>query len=103
MPESIRYCHLLTEITEFTDHQRDVFCVFSGLGVTQLRNFLDTHPYTQPSQTDGEGVQHASNQMQMLSVSMPEGVHAAAPGMGPNDLDDSQISMADDIDESELE
>jgi F-box and leucine-rich repeat protein GRR1 len=27
---------------EFNDHQRDVFCVFSGLGVARLRNFLNT-------------------------------------------------------------
>lgn len=26
---------------EFNDHQRDVFCVFSGIGVTRLRNYLN--------------------------------------------------------------
>ncbi|KAI0884079.1 RNI-like protein [Annulohypoxylon maeteangense] len=29
---------------DFTEHQRAVFCVFSGQGVTGLRNFLNTHP-----------------------------------------------------------
>ena len=27
--------------TEFTDHQRNVFCVFSGEGVNRLRNYLN--------------------------------------------------------------
>jgi F-box and leucine-rich repeat protein GRR1 len=36
-------------ISEFNDHQRDVFCVFSGIGVQRLRNYLNvdtgpTHP-----------------------------------------------------------
>ncbi|KAI2465120.1 RNI-like protein [Annulohypoxylon bovei var. microspora] len=29
---------------DFTDHQRAVFCVFSGQGVTGLRNYLNTQP-----------------------------------------------------------
>ncbi|KAL2875654.1 SCF ubiquitin ligase complex subunit [Colletotrichum sp. CLE4] len=29
---------------EFTDHQRGVFCVFSGVGVTKLRDYLNTSP-----------------------------------------------------------
>jgi len=28
-------------LTEFTEHQRNVFCVFSGQGVTGLRNHLN--------------------------------------------------------------
>lgn len=33
---------------EFTDHQREVFCVFSGLGVQRLRSYLnvDSHSHT---------------------------------------------------------
>ena len=27
---------------EFTEHQREVFCVFSGEGVNRLRNYLNT-------------------------------------------------------------
>ena len=30
--------------TEFTDHQRNVFCVFSGEGVNRLRNYLNDDP-----------------------------------------------------------
>lgn len=28
---------------EFNDHQREVFCVFSGNGVKRLRNFMNTN------------------------------------------------------------
>ena len=32
--------------TEFTDHQRHVFCVFSGDGVNKLRHYLDANSAT---------------------------------------------------------
>lgn len=35
------YDHLLTFSTEFTEHQRAVFCVFSSDGVNGLRNHLN--------------------------------------------------------------
>lgn len=31
-------------ILEFTDHQRNVFCVFSGEGVNRLRHYLNEAP-----------------------------------------------------------
>ena len=31
-------------MTEFTDHQRNVFCVFSGDGVNRLRQYLNDAP-----------------------------------------------------------
>lgn len=37
---------------EFNDHQRDVFCVFSGVGVQRLRNFMNT---TSGSDVDRDG------------------------------------------------
>jgi F-box and leucine-rich repeat protein GRR1 len=37
-------CHC---VIEFTEHQRNVFCVFSGVGVTGLRHHLNNmDPYT---------------------------------------------------------
>ena len=39
---------------EFNEHQRDVFCVFSGVGVTRLRVFLNTHGGNE-ERYDGEG------------------------------------------------
>ena len=33
---------MLNLFLEFTEHQREVFCVFSGEGVNRLRNYLKT-------------------------------------------------------------
>lgn len=33
-----------TSAAEFNDHQRDMFCVFSGVGVTKLRDYLNDGP-----------------------------------------------------------
>lgn len=38
---------------EFNEHQRDVFCVFSGNGVTRLRDHLNQEETNQPYETDG--------------------------------------------------
>ncbi|KAI1300509.1 SCF ubiquitin ligase complex subunit [Mortierella claussenii] len=35
--------------SEFTPHQREVFCVFSGKGVRELRQFMQDHPTLPPS------------------------------------------------------
>ena len=40
-------------LAEFNDHQRDVFCVFSGPGVGRLRNYLNAETNA-PSAYDGE-------------------------------------------------
>jgi hypothetical protein len=46
--------------SEFNDHQRDVFCVFSNEGVNRLRNYLNAdaanHPY------DAEGTMYDDNE-----------------------------------------
>jgi F-box and leucine-rich repeat protein GRR1 len=38
--------HAISDLTlsEFNEHQRDVFCVFSGIGVQRLRSFLNKEP-----------------------------------------------------------
>jgi F-box and leucine-rich repeat protein GRR1 len=38
---------------EFNDHQRDVFCVFSGHGVTRLRDYLNAEAANHPYDTEG--------------------------------------------------
>ena len=35
----------LTFQTEFTEHQRNVFCVFSGAGVSKLRDHLNQYEH----------------------------------------------------------
>lgn len=39
--------------SEFNDHQRDVFCVFSGPGVGDLRNYLE-EAYQTPADVDAD-------------------------------------------------
>jgi len=39
--------------TEFNDHQRDVFCVFSGIGVQRFRNFLKANARMHAPPYDG--------------------------------------------------
>ncbi|EAT80797.2 hypothetical protein SNOG_11753 [Parastagonospora nodorum SN15] len=46
---------------EFNEHQRDVFCVFSGLGVGRLRLFLNTHGQGELRTYDGEGTMYADD------------------------------------------
>jgi F-box and leucine-rich repeat protein GRR1 len=42
IPTHIFYhCHHLIHKIEFTEHQRNVFCVFSGVGVRDLRDHLN--------------------------------------------------------------
>lgn len=41
--------------TEFTEHQRNMFCVFSGPGVNKLRDYLNEDP---PSIYDTEGTMY---------------------------------------------
>ncbi|KAG0001456.1 SCF ubiquitin ligase complex subunit, partial [Entomortierella chlamydospora] len=43
-----KFCR--TPPSEFTAHQREVFCVFSGKGVRELRQYMQEHP-TVPSST----------------------------------------------------
>jgi len=38
---------------EFNDHQRELFCVFSGPGVSRLRNHLNQEARNQPYDTEG--------------------------------------------------
>lgn len=40
---------------EFNDHQRDVFCVFSGVGVSRLRIYLNTHGGDREERGDYDG------------------------------------------------
>jgi F-box and leucine-rich repeat protein GRR1 len=45
--------------SEFNEHQRDVFCVFSGVGVTRLRVFLNTNGQAEDRGSyDGQGTMY---------------------------------------------
>ncbi|CCC11215.1 hypothetical protein SMACR_03920 [Sordaria macrospora] len=87
---------------EFTEHQRAVFCVFSGQGVTNLRRYLNSeHNLTEPTRGARpiDGVPNragpvfpgaAVNPMQVT----PPGHHAAAAAF----IDDGEPDAVDDDD-----
>ncbi|KAF2476975.1 RNI-like protein [Lindgomyces ingoldianus] len=66
---------------EFNDHQRDVFCVFSGIGVTRLRNHLnvDSRILIDPDRT----MYDESEEPEMIL-----NVTAQANGMAIEEMDD---------------
>lgn len=76
---------------EFTDHQRNVFCVFSGDGVNRLRKYLNEDPVAtyEPEGImfdDQDGEAEADQTVQMAGM-------MNATGLGPDDED-----MEDDVD-----
>lgn len=76
---------------EFTDHQRNAFCVFSGDGVNRLRKYLNEDPAAtyEPEGTmfdDQDGEAEADQTVQMAGM-------MNATGLGPDDED-----MEDDVD-----
>ncbi|KAJ4304690.1 SCF ubiquitin ligase complex subunit [Kalmusia sp. IMI 367209] len=70
---------------EFNEHQRDVFCVFSGVGVQRLRNYLntDTAYRRNPVFEDGTGFDDEAGDHEMMV-----NVTAQANGMGIEDMDE---------------
>ena len=73
--------------TEFNEHQREVFCVFSGIGVSRLRNYLnvDTSHRRHPSMF-GNGTTMFDDEGG--EPEMIVNVTARAHGMGLHDMDD---------------
>ncbi len=95
---------LLMPGLEFTDHQRNVFCVFSGEGVNRLRNYLnETHlrnylNENQPSVTyDTEGTMYDDRDgddgdpdQQVTGL-----MHATGLGADDDDMDD-EVDVGDE-------
>lgn len=63
---------------EFTEHQRTVFCVFSGDGVNRLRNYLNNDPqalydtegtmYDDREMPEGDNEHQVATQMNMTTI-----------------------------------
>ena len=84
--ESLELCDLQTkrllQELEFTEHQRTVFCVFSGDGVNRLRNYLNADPqtvydteatmYDDREATDGDNDQQVASLMNMHGINDDE-------------------------------
>lgn len=82
--------NLFSLLSEFTEHQRNVFCVFSGDGVNRLRNYLnDNLPATYDEGTmydDRDGDDADQTVAGLMQIT----------GLGPDDED-----MDDDVDVGE--
>ncbi len=72
---------------EFNEHQRDVFCVFSGVGVQRLRVFLNTHGQNEDRESsfgDNEGTMYHEGEDADVILN----VTAQANGMAIDELDE---------------
>ncbi|KAF2875504.1 ubiquitin ligase complex F-box protein GRR1 [Massariosphaeria phaeospora] len=73
---------------EFNPHQREVFCVFSGLGVSRLRNYLNVNnsPPGDRSQSgfDADGTMYDESEEPEMMIN----VTAQANGMAIEEMDD---------------
>lgn len=76
--------------SEFTDHQRSVFCVFSGNGVVRLRNHLSQETFDELDQ-DGETVadddQTMTGMMHTTNINAEEEADADADADDDDDVD----------------
>jgi len=73
--------------TEFNEHQRDVFCVFSGVGVQRLRQFLNVDheaQHRQASFSDNEGTMYEDGEEPEMILN----VTAQANGMAIDEDED---------------
>jgi F-box and leucine-rich repeat protein GRR1 len=72
--------------TEFNEHQRDVFCVFSGVGVQRLRNYLNADSPGAPRATvfDADGTMYDESEEPEMILN----VTAQANGMAIEEMDE---------------
>jgi F-box and leucine-rich repeat protein GRR1 len=63
------YCsHTLLTKLEFTEHQRNVFCVFSGKGVNDLRTYLNQQNYAMGDEYDPRAVDDVDDDQTMTGM-----------------------------------
>ncbi|TKA80956.1 SCF E3 ubiquitin ligase complex F-box protein grrA [Cryomyces minteri] len=88
---------------EFNDHQRDVFCVFSGNGVNRLREYLnveaDTHALYEHAMDD-EGLMVVDVDTGSTVANAPQQVlnSMAAPTPAPDDVDEEDDAFGEGSD-----
>lgn len=75
-------------LQEFTEHQRNVFCVFSGEGVNRLRTYLNQ----EASVYDTEGTMYDAGDEEdgdaQLDLQVAGLMHATGLGLDDEDMDD---------------
>lgn len=82
---------------EFTEHQRHVFCVFSGDGVNRLRNYLNESPETL---YDTEGTMYDDREGEDMDSHQVAGLMHTT---NLNDEDDDDMDEVDGGDGSQYE
>ena len=82
---------------EFTEHQRHVFCVFSGEGVNRLRSYLNS----QPDIHDTEGTMYDDREVE--DIETDQQVAGLMQVTGLNDDDDEDMDEVDGGDGSQYE
>ena len=77
---------------EFTEHQRNVFCVFSGEGVNRLRIYLNESP---ESLYETEGTMYDDREVEDMDTDqrLPGLMHAT--GLNDDDDDMDEVDGAD--------
>lgn len=83
---------------EFTEHQRHVFCVFSGEGVNRLRSYLNESPDTL---YDTEGTMYDDREGEDMDTDHQ--VVGLMHATGLNDDDDDDMDEVDGGDGSQYE
>ncbi|KPM37842.1 SCF E3 ubiquitin ligase complex F-box protein grrA [Neonectria ditissima] len=84
---------------EFTQHQRDVFCVFSGTMVPKFRDFLNTSPQfedlrqTFPQRPNGRGPSDLSRRQAFTIIARASGL----PGADGEGFDDEMADEENDF------
>ncbi len=71
---------------EFNEHQREVFCVFSGVGVNKLRNFLNHESLqydTEGTMYDDADLEEEADEQQVAGM-----MHATGLGGDDDEMDE---------------
>ena len=73
---------------EFTEHQRNVFCVFSGEGVNRLRNYLNENQPSKIYDTEGTMYDDRDGEEGDADQQVTGLMHATGLGADDDDMDD---------------
>ena len=86
---------LLTALVEFTDHQRNVFCVFSGEGVNRLRTYLNENENSVIYNTEGTMYDDHDGEEGDPDQQVTGLMHATGLGADDDDMDD-EVDVGDE-------
>ena len=75
-------------MTEFTDHQRNMFCVFSGPGVNRLREYLNEDPAVSLYETEGTMYDDRDGEDVDADQQVTGMMHATGLGVDDEDMND---------------